>query len=44
MLGNYFEEYEEFSDTKIKTIDPNHDPSTVMLNAYDYKGWYKEEE
>ena len=38
-LGIYFEEYEQFSDSKINKMDSKYDPTNLMLNPYDYKDY-----
>ena len=38
MLGIYCDEYEEFSDAKIKKMGSKHEPTNLMLNTCNYKG------
>ena len=44
MIGVYFDEYQEFSNPKIKKMDPKYEATNLMLNTYDYKVWFAEKE
>ena len=37
LLGIYFDEYYDFSDTRRKKMDSKYDPDELGLSAYDYE-------
>ena len=44
VLETYFDKFNVFSEVKIKKMNRKYNPTNLILNTYDYKEWFREEE